>query len=443
MAHISQEAMSFDYNCSHNHTTINRLGIPIEIKDHKIKEFRIVLPMSVEEYQVGQLWTAAEVSLNETGAGEGVEVVKNEPFDLENVPEDKLYHIPEQKLSANGSSVYTKGQYTFKIYHLESKIPQFLRMISPKGSVEVYEESWNAYPYCRTIITNKYMDKNMYMIIESIHYEDNGRVENILDLSGRDLEKREVVMIDIANDKPSHEECSPDLDPCKVAAPKSGRPLPLVADKTGEWMDQVRPVMCCYKVVKVWFRWWGLQHKMEGFIMDAEQRLMTGFNRKVVCWQDRYHGMTIGDIRAFEDRATAAQDRQRKDNDQEKESDQQKDKDQLKEKEELKDTVKSKDTYKQSDTDQLKDTKQLKDTGKLKETDKLMVTNPLKNTDIIGDTTYLLNDTDKQKDIGQLKDADKQNGMNQLMKDIDQLVVVTDKDGRYTSLDDGDKIVKN
>jgi hypothetical protein len=39
-----------------------------------IKEFRVTLPMTVEEYQVAQLYSVAEASKNETGGGEGVEV---------------------------------------------------------------------------------------------------------------------------------------------------------------------------------------------------------------------------------------------------------------------------------------------------------------------------------------------------------------------------------
>jgi len=286
-------------------------GVAIEMKEHKIREFRIVLPMSVEEYHVGQLWSVAEASKNETGGGDGIEVVKNEPFDLENVTEDQKYHIPEEELSANGR-VYKQGQYTYKIYHLASKVPTFVKAIAPKGSLEVYEEAWNAYPYCRTIITNKYMDKNMYIIIETFHHGDNGNVQNIHELTGRDLSKREVVRIDVANDKPSSKDYKPEWDPCKIAAPKSGRTQPLPADKTGEWMNQVNPVMCCYKLVKVWFKWFGLQNKMENFIMGAEQRLFTNFHRQVVCWQDNYHGLTMADIRQLEEKAKQELDQQRK-----------------------------------------------------------------------------------------------------------------------------------
>ena len=103
-----------------------------------IKEFRVSLPISVEEYQIGQLYSCAEASKNETGGGEGVEVLRNEPF--------TDYPLLSGK--------FDSGQYTHKIYHLSSKVPSWIRSIAPKGSLEIHEEAWNAYPYCRTVLTN-------------------------------------------------------------------------------------------------------------------------------------------------------------------------------------------------------------------------------------------------------------------------------------------------
>ncbi|KAJ2709270.1 hypothetical protein H4R19_004341, partial [Coemansia spiralis] len=61
-----------------------------------VKEFRIRNNCTVDEYRIAQLFSVAKMSLSETGEGEGVEVIKNEPYDDEN----------------------GKGQYTYKIYHL-------------------------------------------------------------------------------------------------------------------------------------------------------------------------------------------------------------------------------------------------------------------------------------------------------------------------------------
>lgn len=62
------------------------------------------MPLTVEEYQVGQLWSVAEASKAETGGGEGVEVRENRPFTD----------------TALLGGRYNEGQYTHKVYHLQS-----------------------------------------------------------------------------------------------------------------------------------------------------------------------------------------------------------------------------------------------------------------------------------------------------------------------------------
>ncbi|GFO41174.1 phosphatidylinositol transfer protein alpha isoform [Plakobranchus ocellatus] len=270
---------------------------------HLIREFRVTLPMSVEEYHVGQLWSVAQVSKNETGGGEGVEVIENVPFDMKS-------NAPNPPLQAAGKT-FTKGQYTHKIYHLSQKVPTFIRILAPKGSLEIHEKAWNAYPYCRTVITNpSYMGDKFYVIIESFHAPDNGNTPNIHGLSGRDLSHRTVVKLDIANDKVMSKDYKPEWDPCLVGSPKAGR-APLPKDKTGEWMNQVSPVMTCYKVVKVWFKWFGLQNRMESFAMSQYNRLFLNFHRQVVCWVDNFYGMTMEDIRRIESETKEKLDQQR------------------------------------------------------------------------------------------------------------------------------------
>lgn len=256
-----------------------------------IKEFRVVMPVTVEEYQVGQLFAVAEESKNNTGGGEGIEVLKNEPY--------------EGKPLLNGK--FSKGQYTYKIYHLASKVPAFIRLLAPKGSLEVHEEAWNAYPYCRTVISNPgYMKDNFYIVIETMHYADNGVSENIHELPSDKLKIREIVTIDIANDPVLPGDYKPDEDPAKFKSAKTDRG-PLV----GKWHDTVKPVMTCYKLVTAEFKWFGLQTRVESFIMKAERRLFTSFHRQVFCWLDRWHGMTMADIRRLEDETKEELNKQR------------------------------------------------------------------------------------------------------------------------------------
>lgn len=63
----------------------------------------MVLPLQIFslflllQYQVGQLYAVAEASKNETGGGEGVQVLVNKPYEKDG----------------------EKGQYTHKVYHME------------------------------------------------------------------------------------------------------------------------------------------------------------------------------------------------------------------------------------------------------------------------------------------------------------------------------------
>jgi len=233
----------------------------------------------------------AEASKNETGGGEGVEVVKNEPFDN--------YPLLGGKFS--------KGQYTYKIYHLASKVPAFVKFLAPKGSLEIHEEAWNAYPYCKTVITNPdYMKNNFHITIETMHSPDRGTQDNAHELSPEKLRQRDVVTIDIANDNVLTKDYKQTEDPTKLKSQKTGRgPL------SGNWKESAEPVMCAYKLVTVEFKWFGFQNKVESFIHKTERRIFLNFHRQVFCWIDRWHGLTMQDIRDLEERTQRELDEQR------------------------------------------------------------------------------------------------------------------------------------
>ncbi len=256
-----------------------------------ITEFRVTLPMSVEEYQVGQLFSVAEASLNETGGGEGVEVLNNEPYN--NIP------------LLGGK--FTRGQYTRKIYHLASKVPTVVKWIAPKGSLEILEEAWNAYPYCKTVLTNPgYMKGNFFIKVETYHINDRGETQNAHELTPEQLAMRKVVHIDIANDPVIQSDYKVAEDPARFKS-KGGRgPL------KGQWMKTVEPVMTAYKLVTIEFKWLGLQNKVEKYAMDTERRLFTNFHRQLFCTIDRWIELTMEDIRRLEEKTQKELDSQRK-----------------------------------------------------------------------------------------------------------------------------------
>ncbi|KAF3851116.1 hypothetical protein F7725_012888 [Dissostichus mawsoni] len=257
-----------------------------------IKEYRVVLPCSVEEYQVGQLFSVAEASKNETGGGEGIEVLKNEPYEKDG----------------------EKGQYTHKIYHLKRclsffafskcnsvvrpgsgsivlslfKVPGFVKCLPLKAPWYFMKKPGMPTP---TAEPNEYMKDNFFIKIETWHKPDLGTQENNV----------AVVPIDIADrSEVSAADYKPDEDPAKFKSAKTGRG-PLGPAWKKELVSKTdRPRMCAYKLVTVKFKWWGLQTKVENFIHEQEKRIFNNFHRQLFCWIDKWVELNMTDIRRME-----------------------------------------------------------------------------------------------------------------------------------------------
>lgn len=149
------------------------------------------------------------------------------------------------------------------------------------------------------------MKDNFVITIESFHTADTGNQHNVHELSADKLKSREIVHIDIANDSITNADYKEDEDPATFKSKKTGRG-PLVEK---EWKNNISPVMTCYKLVTCEFKWFGLQTRVENFIQKSERRLFTNFHRQVFCWMDRWHGLTMEDIRALEDNTKEELDR--------------------------------------------------------------------------------------------------------------------------------------
>ncbi|XP_014817523.1 PREDICTED: membrane-associated phosphatidylinositol transfer protein 2 isoform X2 [Calidris pugnax] len=249
-----------------------------------IKEYRIPLPMSVEEYRIAQLYMIQKKSREETcGEGSGVEILENRPY-----------------MDGPGGN----GQYTHKVYHIGMHIPSWFRSILPKAALRVEEESWNAYPYTRTRYTCPFVEK-FSIDIETYYKTDPGDHVNVFNLSP--AEKRQTILdpIDIVKDPIPPHEYKAEEDPKLYKSVKTKRG-PLSEDWIQEYKNNPGkyPIMCAYKLCKVEFRYWGMQSKIERFIHDVGLRkVMVRAHRQAWCWQDEWYGLTIEDIRQLEKEA--------------------------------------------------------------------------------------------------------------------------------------------
>ncbi|XP_076019650.1 membrane-associated phosphatidylinositol transfer protein 2 isoform X1 [Genypterus blacodes] len=246
-----------------------------------IKEYRIPMPMSVEEYRIAQLYMIQKKSREEScGEGSGVEILENKPYE-----------------DGPGGS----GQYTHKVYHIGKHIPSWFCSILPQAALRVEEESWNAYPYTRTRYTCPFVEK-FSIDIETYYKPDTGNQADVFNMNSAEKRQRTVDPIDIVKDYIPPHEYLVEEDPKLYQSVKTKRgPL------SEAWIEEINQdpgqssVMCAYKLCKVEFRYWGMQSKIERFIHDVGLRkVMVRAHRQAWCWQDEWYGLTIEDIRQLE-----------------------------------------------------------------------------------------------------------------------------------------------
>ncbi|XP_038999010.1 phosphatidylinositol transfer protein 1-like isoform X2 [Hibiscus syriacus] len=234
------------------------------------------MPMSLDEYQVSQMYMVMKMQQQSTNGAEGVEVLENIPFQ---------------------DDVFGKGQYTSKVYRLQSKAPAWLTSIAPTDALVIQEEAWNAYPRCKTVIKCPYFTK-FSLTIETIHRADNGTSENVHGLNEEQLAARQVETIDIAS---SETDCwsyaigSSNFDFSKFKSSKAGRG-PLLDG----WQENCSPVMTAYKLVTIDAPYWGFGYRLEQALLAGERALFIVSHRNCFGWIDEWFGMTMQQIRELE-----------------------------------------------------------------------------------------------------------------------------------------------
>ncbi len=250
-----------------------------------LKEFRIPVPLTPSEYQIAQLYSTMKSSLNETGGGEGAEFLENKPINE------------------------GKGQFTRKLYHLQSKVPPIVRKIAPKDALKLEEQSWNTFPTSETIISNPSFMKDKFEIrVKSIAIgDDRGDLENVFSLDKDDLKDREIVDIDFATHEVDEDDVGDGEDPTKFksAGPDSRGPL------LEGWVQTHTPVTCIYKLITCKFKQWPFEKKVTEKIMDLQERLVVVFHRRLFCWFDEWKELNMEEIRVLEKEVQAELNRKR------------------------------------------------------------------------------------------------------------------------------------
>ncbi|XP_042196947.1 cytoplasmic phosphatidylinositol transfer protein 1 isoform X2 [Callorhinchus milii] len=236
-----------------------------------LKEYRICMPLSVEEYRIGQLYTISKHSHEQSDKGEGVEVVKNEPHE---------------------DPIHGKGQFTEKRVHLSSKLPSWARAVVPR-IFYITEKAWNYYPYTITEYTCSFLPK-FSIYIETKYEDNNGASDHIFD-PVKNHTDHEVCFLDIAYDEIPDRYYKMSEDLRYFASVKTGRgPLKEL------WREEFTPVMCSYKQVTVKFEVWGLQTRVEQFVQKVIRDILLIGHRQAFAWVDEWCDLTLEEVRIIE-----------------------------------------------------------------------------------------------------------------------------------------------
>ncbi|XP_051574992.1 cytoplasmic phosphatidylinositol transfer protein 1-like [Myxocyprinus asiaticus] len=270
-----------------------------------IKEYRICMPLTVDEYKIGQLYMISKHSSEQSGGGEGVEVVRNEPCT---------------------DPTCGDGQVTEKRIYLNSKLPAWMRRFVPMAFY-VTETAWNFYPYT---ITGQFKHSNtinapafeyscalshgMYIHlvllilhssqkcsflpkfqvrIETRFENDNGSTENVF--GDNPTPEDSVCFLDILSDPIPDKHYKQSEDLSNWVSKKTGRG-PLVDG----WRNTNKPIMCSYKKVTCSFEVYGFQGRTEEFVHRNIRDILLVGHRQAVAWTDEWHGMTLEEVREYE-----------------------------------------------------------------------------------------------------------------------------------------------
>ncbi|KAK2855073.1 hypothetical protein Q7C36_006942 [Tachysurus vachellii] len=261
-----------------------------------MKEYRICMPLTVDEYRIGQLYMINKHSLEQSEGGDGVEVIRNE---LDTHPK------------------YGAGQVTEKRIYLTSKLPSWMKKFVPL-IFYVTEKAWNFYPYTITekslmlcpflpslvpippasvgVFTAEYTCSFLPKLIIKIetHFENNnGSNDNVFE--DKPTPKDSVSFLDILSDPIPEKYYKKDEDLSIWMSDRTGRG-PLLEG----WRQSTNPIMCSYKRVQCSFEVYGFQGRTEEFIHRNIRDILLVGHRQAVAWIDEWHGMSLEEVREFE-----------------------------------------------------------------------------------------------------------------------------------------------
>mmetsp|Transcript_53183 Transcript_53183/g.140636 ORF Transcript_53183/g.140636 Transcript_53183/m.140636 type:complete len:198 (-) Transcript_53183:99-692(-) len=186
-----------------------------------VKEFRIPMPFSVEEYRRATLYCQGKNLLSDAAVASGTEIIE----------------IDQVKHADLGSCQFVKRRYT-----LDESFPSFMRAVIPSGTT-LEEFHNNSFPVSSSILKLPSFQRFL-LRIDTVLLDDCGTTSNAFNLAANVLSKRQVQTIDITKAS-------------KQAAAREH--LHGLDSLPANWQKTEKKMMCVYKLVTVEFEYWGLK----------------------------------------------------------------------------------------------------------------------------------------------------------------------------------------
>ncbi|KAI5171781.1 hypothetical protein NEFER03_1086 [Nematocida sp. LUAm3] len=227
----------------------------------------IYMPYTLEEYNIGQLYTTCKVSAREAEGGMRVSVLENKPSEHENL----------------GTC-----QYTDKIIDFSNKVSSIFRAVAPSGALAMKEVSYNAFPKCRTIYRSMALsDKKFISQVDTLFFPEYKPA------------------IDPFNDMPASEKCEViDIfrEPYLAATENGKSPKDYSSEYPEGWEKNGKKVMTVFKRVQIDFHLTFIGKRYIGDIDKFFRKIFLQGHQELMHFHDEWKTKSLKDVRQEEER---------------------------------------------------------------------------------------------------------------------------------------------
>ncbi|KJP86253.1 hypothetical protein AK88_04067 [Plasmodium fragile] len=253
----------------------------------KLVEFRVTMPLSMEEYNLCQRYLLAKMTCEDadnaiTGMG------CNNRTDGKSLVLFKKGKAEDE----NGETV----DYTFKRMNLVNKVPKWLQNFVDPNYCLIDEKSWNNHPKLRTVYEARGFPRAR-VEVDSTFRPGHNTEDNVFNLSDEVLAERKVILVDIVKDSAYCREYYPEEDPTLYYSEKAQR-----GKLDDNWIEKSKVLITCYKLFHIDIPYFGVFcSKLENWIVSAIKESLVKYHRKSFCWIDEWVDLSEEQIHKFEE----------------------------------------------------------------------------------------------------------------------------------------------